>query len=302
MRHKAMWVATLAVLFGCDSDTEDGSGGGSSSGSGGSSASSGSGGSTSSGTGGSSSGDCDPACTQGLECCDGTCVNKGNDIHNCGDCGTLCDQDFPFCDNGTCADAPCDPGTTPCPGGTSCCGSECCTEGQLCCVVPVGPVGPPACTDPVDETCPPGCPECVCAAPDTLVATPSGAQPIAALQVGDRVYSIHGGQLRAVPIVRVNRVRAENHHVVEATLASGARLAMSGPHPTADGRTFADLRVGERLAGQTIVELVWLPYEHDYTYDILPASDTGTYFAAGALVGSTLATDLLEPPAASFGW
>ena len=77
---------------------------------------------------------------------------------------------------------------------------------------------------------------------------------------------------------------------------------MSGPHPTADGRTFADLRVGERLAGQTIVELVWLPYEHDYTYDILPASDTGTYFAAGALVGSTLATDLLEPPAASFGW
>ena len=31
-----------------------------------------------------------------------------------------------------------------------------------------------------------------------------------------------------------------------------------------------------------------VPYAHDFTYDILPASDSGTYFAGGALVGSTL--------------
>lgn len=30
-------------------------------------------------------------------------------------------------------------------------------------------------------------------------------------------------------------------------------------------------------------------YRHAFTYDILPASDTGAYFAGGALVGSTLA-------------
>jgi hypothetical protein len=31
-----------------------------------------------------------------------------------------------------------------------------------------------------------------------------------------------------------------------------------------------------------------IPYEHAFTYDILPASETGTYYAAGALIGSTL--------------
>ena len=31
-----------------------------------------------------------------------------------------------------------------------------------------------------------------------------------------------------------------------------------------------------------------VPYTHDRTYDILPASDSGTYVAGGALIGSTL--------------
>ncbi|MBW2453260.1 MAG: hypothetical protein JRI68_02065 [Deltaproteobacteria bacterium] len=299
MRNKAMWIAALAVLWGCDGDTEDGTGSSTSSGSGGS-ASSGSGGGSSSGTGGSSTDNCDPPCTQGLECCGDKCVNKGNDIRNCGDCDTFCDQDFPFCDNGTCADAPCDAGGG-CTGGLSCCGASCCNSGQLCCVVPMGPVGPPECTDPEDETCPPGCPECVCAAPDTPVATPTGQRPIASLQVGDLVYSIDGGRLRTVPIRQINRVRASNHHVVVATLASGATVEMSGPHPTADGRTFVQLRSGDSLAGQPIVDLVWRPYDHDYTYDILPDSDTGAYFAAGALVGSTLHPAPVQAPAASFG-
>ena len=39
------------------------------------------------------------------------------------------------------------------------------------------------------------------------------------------------------------------------------------------------------LSVQTI-ELI--PYAYDRTYDILPSSSTGSYFAAGALLGSTL--------------
>jgi hypothetical protein len=31
-----------------------------------------------------------------------------------------------------------------------------------------------------------------------------------------------------------------------------------------------------------------VPYEHPFTYDILPASSTGTYIAGGKLIGSTL--------------
>jgi hypothetical protein len=38
-----------------------------------------------------------------------------------------------------------------------------------------------------------------------------------------------------------------------------------------------------------VVSAELVDYAHDRTYDILPRSSTGTYFAAGALVGSTLA-------------
>jgi hypothetical protein len=76
---------------------------------------------------------------------------------------------------------------------------------------------------------------------------------------------------------------------VRATLATGAVLEISAPHPTADGRRFGDLRVGDDLGGMPIVAAEVVPYWHDATYDILPASDSGAYFAGGALVGSTLA-------------
>ena len=64
-------------------------------------------------------------------------------------------------------------------------------------------------------------------------------------------------------------------------------MRLSG-HPTADGRSFADLRAGAKLDGVTITSATSIPYAADFTYDILPTSDTGTYFAAGLLIGSTL--------------
>lgn len=38
----------------------------------------------------------------------------------------------------------------------------------------------------------------------------------------------------------------------------------------------------------TVASVATVPYLHDATYDILPASSTGTYFAAGVEIGSTL--------------
>ena len=60
--------------------------------------------------------------------------------------------------------------------------------------------------------------------------------------------------------------------------------------PTADGRPFADLVAGDRLGEVTVAGVRLVPYEGDFTYDILPASKTGDYYAAGALVGSTLSS------------
>jgi hypothetical protein len=245
-------------------------------------------------TGAGGAGNCDPACDVGLECCGGKCINPANDVLNCGGCvalgmGEACPGNFPFCDNGTCGQAPCDPNTT-CVGITNCCGNNCCDMGQLCCVVPVGPVGPPMCTAPVDGTCPPGNPGAVCAAPDTHIATPSGERPIAELKEGDLVYSVDGGVVQAVPLVRVSRTAVHDHQVVAVSLPGGVVLHISPGHPTADGRLFGELGAGDTLSGHGVVDVRMEAYGHGFTHDILPDSDSGTYFAGGVLIGSTLAS------------
>lgn len=103
------------------------------------------------------------------------------------------------------------------------------------------------------------------------------------------MLSVHRGEVRAVPIVAVQRVAAKHHHVVELRLASGATLRVSPRHPTADGRTIGQLEAGDFLDGVRVESARLVPYAHDATYDLLPASDSGTYFAAGVLLGSTIA-------------
>ena len=66
---------------------------------------------------------------------------------------------------------------------------------------------------------------------------------------------------------------------------------MSEGHPSAEGLPFRMLAPGMHLGDATITALELVPYTFDATYDILPASDTGTYVAAGALVGTTMRRD-----------
>ena len=130
-----------------------------------------------------------------------------------------------------------------------------------------------------------------CAAPNTPIATPRGERPIAELEVGDLVFSVEGGAVVVVPLRSVQRIPVTSaHQVSRVTLASGAVLEISAGHPTADGRTFADLRAGHDLLGTRIASVVHhSAYPYAFTHDILPDSSTGAYFAAGALIGSTLA-------------
>ncbi len=128
----------------------------------------------------------------------------------------------------------------------------------------------------------------VCAAPDTPIATPEGNVPIADLRPGDMVYSSDNGAIVAVPLLRVTQRPVKNHVVVQLRTKQGHLLNISAPHPTADGRLFADLKVGDSLDGEAIVSRELVAYQFAYTYDILPASSTGTYVANGLLIGSTL--------------
>jgi len=130
----------------------------------------------------------------------------------------------------------------------------------------------------------------VCTAPDTPIATPSGERAISELKVGDLIYSVHHGKLVAVPVILTNRVPVTGlHHMVEVRLTTGRVLSISPSHPTSDGRTFADLAQGDVLDGVSLTSVRRVPYAEAYTYDILPDSDSGSYFAGGVLIGTTLA-------------
>jgi hypothetical protein len=91
-----------------------------------------------------------------------------------------------------------------------------------------------------------------------------------------------------VPLLRATKTAVYEHAVVELSLSSGATLRISGAHPTADGRLFRELGPGSLLGGERVLSVSTLPYPHSHTHDILPDSDSGTYVAGGALIGSTL--------------
>ncbi len=181
---------------------------------------------------------------------------------------------------GSCAPEACPEGDCDSPGPTCTCRDD----SQFgACIEASGPVASGYCRK-TDGTCS----GCRCASPDTLIATPDGERPIASLAVGDLVYSEDGEQIRAVPIARINRVPASHHRVLRVRFTNGEGFEMSPGHPLADGHPLSSLSPGSSLMGGTVASVETIPYEHSHTYDILPASSSGTYFASGVLVGSTL--------------
>ena len=93
-----------------------------------------------------------------------------------------------------------------------------------------------------------------------------------------------------MPIAAVKQRPAKSRRASDL-LENGQVLQISARHPTADSRTFGELRTGDKLGELRIKAIEFVTYEHDYTFDILPDSDTGYYFAGGALIGSTLASE-----------
>jgi hypothetical protein len=99
---------------------------------------------------------------------------------------------------------------------------------------------------------------------------------------------MNNGELSPVPIALVHRVAVRDHYAVRLTLDNGAVLEISPGHPLPDGRTIGELLPGSRIDQARVVHAERVAYEYSHTYDILPASDTGSYIAGGVLIGSTL--------------
>lgn len=107
--------------------------------------------------------------------------------------------------------------------------------------------------------------------------------------MGDLVYSVDGQAIRAVPVARVNRTPVVGHHVLHVTFENGRFIEMTAEHPLADGRPLSALSAGSELMGGVVLSVTRVAYTHPATYDILPDSTSGAYFASGVLIGSTLA-------------
>jgi hypothetical protein len=130
-----------------------------------------------------------------------------------------------------------------------------------------------------------------CLPPDARIATPRGDIPLARLAPGAPVWTLDRRGARVVrPIVAIRSVPVTTYHaVVQVTLADGRQLRASALHPAADHRQIVgDWRVGDRVDGADVVDIVTIDYEHAATHDLLPAGDTGAYWADGVVLGSTL--------------
>jgi hypothetical protein len=136
---------------------------------------------------------------------------------------------------------------------------------------------------------PPNCP--ICLARGTRIATPIGDVAVEDLRVGDLVWTADAGGARiAAPLVAIGSMPVPaTHEVVRIVLDDGRVVLVSPGHPTAaDGRRVGDLRRGDVLDGARVVSVGRVAYDGGATFDILPAGATGTYWANGIRLGSTL--------------
>jgi hypothetical protein len=122
------------------------------------------------------------------------------------------------------------------------------------------------------------------------IATPGGDVRVDRLSVGDAVWTADAAGRRVAGRVLVvsSLPVTGRHRIVELTLADGRTVRASGGHPDARGTALSDLATGDLLDGVAIRAIRGVPYDGTHTWDLLPSGPTGTYWADGILLGSTL--------------
>lgn len=123
-----------------------------------------------------------------------------------------------------------------------------------------------------------------------LISTPYGDIPVSNLKPGMPVYTMDKEGCKVTePVELVSKTSVSRHHTVcRLTLDDGRELLVSGGHPTASGLEVEKLNPGETFDEAEIQSVEKTPYHAGFTYDLLPAGETGCYWANGILMGSTL--------------
>ena len=148
----------------------------------------------------------------------------------------------------------------------------------------------PPISGPAPTKAPTPVPTYICLPAGTLIDTPNGSIAVQVLKVGDAVWTVDASGSRvASTLLRTSVVPVPaGHLLIHVILQDGRELWASPGHPTADGRRMGDLVAGEYLDGALITKVEIVSSDQPATYDILPAGDTGYYWANGILIGSTL--------------
>jgi hypothetical protein len=138
--------------------------------------------------------------------------------------------------------------------------------------------------DPSFNTCP------ICLTRRTLIDTPDGPVPVEQLKPGMQVWTQDktGNRIPAPVIKTAGTPVPASFQVVKLTLKDGRSVAASPGHPTAVRQAIGDYHIGDYLDNSPIVSIQKLDYAEGATYDLLPDSGTGLYWANGILLMSTL--------------
>ena len=128
----------------------------------------------------------------------------------------------------------------------------------------------------------PICP--ICLSSGTLIDAPYGAITVELLRIGDSVWTLdRAGRRVAGTVIALGSTPAPvEHHVIHLTLTDGRTVTASPGHPLADGRTLAELRLGDTLDGSRVQALESMDYDALETFDLVVSGETGIYFAGGS--------------------
>lgn len=133
-----------------------------------------------------------------------------------------------------------------------------------------------------------GCP--ICLSGKTTIATPDGAVNVKHITKGTRVWTLDRQRNRvAVQVVAISKRKVgKTHKILHIIFKDRRGVFVSAGHPLATGKNVEELRAGAIYDGSVVASITYEDYDEDYTYDFLPAGDTGYYFANDILMGSTI--------------
>ena len=139
-----------------------------------------------------------------------------------------------------------------------------------------------------DPSGPPPCP--ICLARGSRIATPDGERLVEDLRPGMAVWTTDRvGRRVAGRVAEVGSTPVPpTHQIVHLVLSDGRTVDVSPGHPLPDGRRLGDLHPGDAVDGAIVVSAGLEPYAGRATFDLLPSGPTGTYWANGVLLESTL--------------